>query len=78
MDKEALARVGHWGEEFAWRYLLAIEARKPQAGGQEAGSERGEVSWVNGEGETGSPYDLTITRPDGTLHYIEVCHVCQG
>jgi len=56
------ARVGRWGEELCYEHLRRVCA----------GDSRGVVEWVNQDAESGLPYDITLTRPDGDVAFIEV------
>lgn len=64
-DTAAREQLGRWGEQFAFEYLRVTEQQRPAA-------EQGQVVWVNGEAETGSPYDVTVQRSDGVMEYVEV------
>ena len=59
VSAEALRQTGDWGERFVFEWL---RQRHP----------RSTVVWVNQEGETGKPYDITIRDATGRVVYVEV------
>lgn len=56
------ARVGRWGEELCYEHLRRVCT----------GDSRAAVEWLNQAAESGLPYDITLTRPDGDVTFIEV------
>ncbi|GBG70287.1 hypothetical protein CBR_g6414 [Chara braunii] len=61
-EEEAIEQLGRKGEEFAYRHLLM----KYQADDQV------KVVWLNQAGETGSCFDIMVSRGDHVEAYIEV------
>lgn len=51
--------TGRTGEEVAYQYLVK------KYGGKQ-------VKWVNEDGETGAPFDMTVENESGELEYFEV------
>ena len=64
-DQDSQERIGQWGEEYVYKYLRAVDSLP-------SGQKIKSVTWINGDMETGKPYDIEVQIEPQALIYIEV------